>query len=79
MPQKGSCARAEDKEYWTAEVVFPYEMFGLKGKGTGPWRIQCHRILRDQLADNSSWHFEPGSWHYPEAGNRQPFGRLTFR
>ena len=61
------------------EVMYPLATFGLKDKGPGQWRINCHRVVRDQQVESATWNLEPGPWHEPLNGSRQPFGRLTFQ
>ena len=60
-------------KYWTAEVVLPNETLGLKKRGTGNWRINFHRVYRDNLVDRMSWSLSRRNWHSPDR-----FGRLLF-
>lgn len=60
-------------KYWTAEVVLPYQTFGLSAPPT-VWRVNFHRILRDNRVENASWTFSGGDWH-----NISRCGRLEFR
>ena len=63
-----------DKGYWSAEVALSYQAFDLADQGRGNWRINFHRIFRENQVDPSSWSFSGIEWHKPER-----FGRLMFR
>ena len=65
--------------YWTAEVAFPFAVFGQGGRDDEPWGVNVHRLLRDNLAEPSSWFAQGSRWHLPEGGAHQPFGRLVFQ
>jgi hypothetical protein len=65
------------EKMWTAEVVFPFEAFGLKnGKGKGPWRINVFRVMRDNILPPSAWTLpgKDGGWH-----NTERFGKVDFK
>lgn len=70
-------AIATQDTYWVAEAVYPFATLGLPGKGAGRWRLNCHRVVRDNRVDNASWYQVDGPWHEPANGARQPFGRLV--
>jgi len=62
----------KDKEFWTAEVIIPFASFELPNKGKTKWRINFHRMVRDDLIAPSSW-AKAEKWHSPP-----DFGRLFF-
>ena len=69
-------AAAMGDKYWTAEMILPYAIFGLNGRGTTTWRANCHRIFRDNAVDKCSWMF-PGIKSNPWHDTTQ-FGKLEF-
>ena len=69
----------KSKGFWSAEAAIPFSALGLNGPGTTKWRINFHRVFRNNLVDPVSWSSpyggegEGGSWHSTER-----FGRLEF-
>lgn len=72
LPGWKPAVAAADK-VWTAEVLLPYETFGLKDKGTTAWRINVHRPYRNGIIPSSSWAWTGDSFH-----NIDKCGRLEF-
>ncbi len=55
-------AASRHQGYWTAEVAFPLEAFGLTAIGDA-WRMNVFRRFRKDEIQASSWSWTPGDWH----------------
>ncbi len=70
-------AVCKGNKVWTAEVLFPFEAFGLKnGKGNGPWRMSFFRVTRNNQLPVSAWtmHGKNNDWH-----DTRYFGKVAFK
>lgn len=63
----------KENDCWTAEVKIPFNGLNPEGRGTGQWRINFHRLYRDNMVDPCSWSFSAMNFHWPER-----FGLLKF-
>jgi len=59
-------------EYWSAEVMLPYEAFARAGPDK-TWRANFFRVMRNDLLPLSSWAYVPRDMHAPDR-----FGYLEF-
>lgn len=61
------------KQWWSAEVVIPFQALGLAGRGRKPWRVQFHHVFSRERAFIESWSSCSKEWR-----DLSKFGRLIF-